>query len=59
MLFMLGTKDEAMTLSNDDSQKLHWYIDAALGVHLGMKSCTGDAFIWFLDPCRHVQPRKR
>ena len=37
---MLGTKDETLTSSADDSQNLHWHIDAALGAHPDMKSHT-------------------
>ena len=33
-----------LTLSADDSQNLHWRIDAELGVHSGMKIHTGGKF---------------
>ena len=41
MSFMLGTKDEVLTLSVNDSNILHWHTHAAFGVHSDMKSHTG------------------
>ena len=41
---MMGTTNEVLTLSADDSQKLHWHIDAAFGAHPGMRSHTGGTF---------------
>ena len=44
MSFMLGTKDEVLTLSADDSKKLYWHAAAAFGAHSDMKSNTGGTF---------------
>ena len=44
MTFILGTKDEVMALSADDSQNFHCYIDAAFRVRPGVRSHTGRKF---------------
>ena len=44
MSFMLGTKDEALTLSADSSQNSCWQIDAALGARLEMEINAGGTF---------------
>ena len=41
MSFVLGTKDETLMLSADDSKHLCWSIDAVLGAHSDVKSHTG------------------
>ena len=38
---MLGTKEEVLTLSAEDSQNLHWHVVSALGMHLDMKNHAG------------------
>ena len=44
MQFALGTKDEVLNLSADDSQNLHRHMDAAFGVQPDMRSHTGGTF---------------
>ena len=41
---MLGTVNEVLTLSADESQHLHWHIDAAFRVHPNIRSHTGGTF---------------
>ena len=45
MSFMLGTKDEVLNLSADDSQHFHLHIKTAFGTNLDMRSHTGGAFV--------------
>ena len=44
MSCVLGTKDEALKLSADDSQHFHWHTDASLGVHANVRSHAGGVF---------------
>ena len=44
MSFMMGTTNEVLTLSADDSQNLHWHTDAAFGVYPGMRSYSDGTF---------------
>ena len=44
MSFILGTKNEALTLSAEGIQNPHWHADAALGVYPDMKSHTSGTF---------------
>ena len=41
MLVMMGTMNEVLTLSANDSQHVCWHIDAAFRVHLDMRSHAG------------------
>ena len=41
---MLGTKDEVLTLSADESQILHWRMDTAFGVHPAMRRHADETF---------------
>ena len=38
MSCVLSTKDKVLTISANYSQNLHWHIDTAFGVYLGMRS---------------------
>ena len=44
MSLMLGTNEEVLTLSADESKNLHWRTDAAFGVHSYMKNHTDGKF---------------
>ena len=41
MSLMLGTNDEALTLSAEDSQNLHWHADKAFRVRRGVRRHAG------------------
>ena len=59
MSFVLGSKDEMLTLSADHSQNLHCHIDAALGVYPDMKTHTSGTFSMGFGATFQVQPNKR
>jgi len=41
MSFLKNKRDDILTLEEDNSQELKWYVDAAFVVHPDMKSHTG------------------
>ena len=44
MSFLKGTINKILTLEDDDTKTLTWYIDIALEVHANMKSHTEAVF---------------
>ena len=59
MSFLLGTKDEVLTLSADECPNLHLHMDTAFGVYPDMRSHTSEKCSMVLGPHRQVQPNKR